>query len=188
MVYARGLRNAVGLAFNPVNGELWATSNERDMLGDDLPPEEIVDVLRQGGDYGWPYCYGDRVPNPEYHDVARCAGTIPPALTDTAHSAPLGCTFYTGSAFPAEYRNDYFVAYHGSWNRSRPTGYRVVRVRVRGGKPTTIENFVSGFRPGPDEPIGRPVDVLTAPDGSLLVSDDFGGRIFRVRWVGAARR
>ena len=187
-VFARGLRNAVGLAFNPVNGELWATSNERDWLGDDLPPEEIVDVLRQGGDYGWPYCYGDREPNPEFHDHERCASTIAPALTDTAHSAPLGCTFYSGAAFPAEYSNDYFVCYHGSWNRSRPTGYRVVRVRVRDGKPTGIEPFVTGFLPGPGEPIGRPVDVLTAPDGSLLVSDDFGGRVLRVRYVGPARR
>ncbi|HEV8479771.1 MAG TPA: PQQ-dependent sugar dehydrogenase [Candidatus Eisenbacteria bacterium] len=187
-VFAKGLRNAVGLAWNPANGELWATSNERDMLGDDLPPEEIVDVLKAGGDYGWPYCYGDRIPNPEYHDAARCAMTIPPALTDTAHSAPLGCTFYSGTAFPAEYRGDYFVCYHGSWNRSRPTGYRVVRVRVRDGKPAGIEHFVDGFLPGGREPIGRPVDVLTAPDGSLLVSDDFGGRIFRVHWVGSARR
>ena len=188
IVFARGLRNAVGLAFNPVNGELWATSNERDMLGDDLPPEEIVDVLVEGGDYGWPYCYGNRVPNPEYNDRARCAGTIPPALTDTAHSAPLGCAFYTGSAFPAEYRNDYFVCYHGSWNRSRPTGYKVVRVRVQGGRPTAIEPFLTGFLPHPGEPLGRPVDVVTAPDGSLLVSDDFGGRIFRVRWLGVPRR
>ncbi|HKA25293.1 MAG TPA: PQQ-dependent sugar dehydrogenase [Candidatus Eisenbacteria bacterium] len=187
-IFAHGLRNAVGLAWNPANGELWATSNERDLLGDDVPPEEIVDVLRQGGDYGWPYCYGDRVPNPEYHDPARCAETISPALTDTAHSAPLGCTFYTGAQFPPEYRGDYFVCYHGSWNRTLPTGYRVVRVRVKDGKPGAIEHFVDGFLPGGREPIGRPVDVLTAPDGSLLVSDDFGGRIFRVRWVGTGAR
>ena len=188
-VFAKGLRNAVGLAWNPVNGELWATSNERDLLGDDVPPEEIVDVLRLGGDYGWPYCYGNRIANPEFHNTERCAGTIPPALTDTAHSAPLGCTFYSGNAFPQEYRGDYFVCYHGSWNRTIPTGYRVVRVRVREGKPVTpIEHFVDGFRPGPGSPIGRPVDVLTAPDGSLLVSDDYGGRIFRVRWVGSGAR
>jgi glucose/arabinose dehydrogenase len=188
-VFSSGLRNAVGLAFNPANGELWATSNERDMLGDDVPPEEIVDVLKQGGDYGWPYCYGDRIPNPEFHNTERCAPTIPPALTDTAHSAPLGCTFYSGTAFPQDYRGDYFVCYHGSWNRTIPTGYRVVRVRVKDGKPLEpIEHFVDGFRPGPGRPIGRPVDVLTAPDGSLLVSDDFGGRIFRVRWVGDGTR
>ena len=130
----------------------------------------------------------NRVANPEYHQASRCAMTIAPALTDTAHSAPLGCTFYSGAAFPAEYRGDYFVCYHGSWNRSRPTGYRVVRVRVQGGKPRRIEHFVDGFLPEGREPIGRPVDVLTAPDGSLLVSDDFGGRIFRVHWVGGASR
>jgi glucose/arabinose dehydrogenase len=186
-VFARGLRNAVGLAWTPDGSELWATCNERDMLGDDLPPERIVNVLSEGGDYGWPYGYGRRVPNPEFGDARRLAHMIPPAITDTAHSAPLGCTFYTGTQFPPEYRGDFFVAYHGSWNRSRPTGYKVVRVVVRGGKPVRIEPFLTGFRLGEEAPSGRPVDVLVAADGSLLVSDDAGGRIYRVRSVGAAR-
>jgi glucose/arabinose dehydrogenase len=187
-VYARGLRNAVGLAWTPDGSELWATCNERDMLGDDLPPERVVNILREGGDYGWPYGYGQRVPNPEFHDPGRLARMIPPALTDTAHSAPLGCAFYTGTAFPPEYRGDFFVAYHGSWNRSRPTGYKVVRVVVRNGMPERIEPFLTGFRKGDEPPSGRPVDVLVAADGSLLVTDDAGGRIYRVRYVGAARR
>jgi glucose/arabinose dehydrogenase len=184
-IFARGLRNAVGLAWNPITGELWATHNERDMLGDDLPPEEIVNIIQRGGDYGWPYCYGNRIPNPEYGDAARCANTIAPAITDTAHSAPLGCAFYTGNQFPREYHGDFFVCYHGSWNRSRPTGYKVVRVRVRDGRPWKIEPFLTGFRTGEEPPIGRPVDALVARDGSLLISDDSGGRVFRVRYVGA---
>lgn len=183
-IFARGLRNAVGMAWSPTTGELWATSNERDWLGDDLPPEEIVDIVREDGDYGWPYCYGNRIPNPEYGDTRRCARTIPPAITDTAHSAPLGCSFYTGTQFPAEYRGDFFVAYHGSWNRSRPTGYKVVRVRVQGGRPRAIEPFLWGFRTGNEPAFGRPVFPLVAADGSLLVSDDYGGRIYRVRWRG----
>jgi glucose/arabinose dehydrogenase len=185
-VFARGLRNAVGLAWNPVTEQMWATCNERDMLGDDLPPERVVNVIREGGDYGWPYCYGDHQPNPEFAGSRRCAGMIPPAITDTAHSAPLGCAFYTGSQFPVEYRGDFFVAYHGSWNRSRPTGYKVVRVLVRDGKPVRIEPFLTGFRDDTGQVFGRPVDVLVALDGSLLISDDYGGRIYRVRYAGGA--
>ncbi len=185
-IFARGLRNAVGLAWHPTTGELWATCNGRDLLGDDLPPEAIVDVIREGGDYGWPYCYDGGVPDPEFGDPSRCARTIAPAITDTAHSAPLGCAFYTGTQFPPEYRGDFFVAYHGSWNRSVPTGYKVVRVVVRDGRPLRIEPFLTGFWTGAPPVTGRPVDVLVAADGSLLVSDDAGGRIYRVRHVGAA--
>jgi glucose/arabinose dehydrogenase len=180
-VFARGMRNAVGLEFRPGTDELWATNNERDWLGDDLPPEEIVNVLVRGGDYGWPYCYGDRVPNPEFASARRCAQTLPPLITDTAHSAPLGCAFYTGSQFPADYRGDFFVCYHGSWNRSVPTGYKVVRVRVRDGKPVAIEPFLQGFRHS-GHVVGRPVDALVAADGALLISDDYAGRIYRVSY------
>jgi glucose/arabinose dehydrogenase len=186
-IFARGLRNAVGLAWHPDTQELWATHNGRDWLGDDLPPEEIVNVVVQGGDYGWPYCYGDRVsnPEPEYNDPERCVDTISPAITDTAHSAPLGCAFYTGDQFPEEYRGDFFVAYHGSWNRSDPTGYKVVRVEVEKGKPVGITAFVTGFLPPEGKALGRPVDILVDTDGSLLVSDDSGGRVFRIRYVGS---
>ncbi len=184
--FATGLRNAVGLAWHPVTHELWATHNGRDWLGDDLPPEEIVNIVIQGGDYGWPYCYGDRVPNPdiEMQNPSRCDATIPPAITDTAHSAPLGCAFYTGDQFPEEYHGDLFVAYHGSWNRSEPTGYKVVRVVAEEGKPVEILDFVSGFLPPEGKAIGRPVDVLVDIDGSLVISDDAAGRLFRVRHRG----
>lgn len=179
-IYARGLRNAVGLAFRPGTDELWATENGRDMLGDDLPPEEIVNILREGGDYGWPYCYGDRVADPSQGGTPeRCASTIPPALTDTAHVAPLGCAFYTGTAFPPDYRGDFFVACHGSWNRTVPAGYKVLRVHVEGGRPVRAETFLGGFRRA-GVVHGRPVGVCTASDGSLMVTDDLAGVVYRI--------
>ena len=187
-VFASGLRNAVGLAVNPRTGAIWATQNERDDLRpehEDLPPEEI-NILTEGGDYGWPYCYGDRVPNPEYHDAARCARTIPPALAMQAHSAPLGITFLNRATnFPADYRGDALVAFHGSWNRGVPTGAKVVRIRVRGDKPVAAEDFITGWQESNGSRWGRPVDVLVANDGSVLVSDDSGGAIYRVTSPGA---
>jgi glucose/arabinose dehydrogenase len=182
-VYASGLRNAVGLAVNPRTGTIWATQNERDDLPpehEDLPPEEI-NILTDGGDYGWPYCYGDRVPNPEYPDAARCARTIAPALRMQAHSAPLGISFLDGAtALPSDYRGDALVAFHGSWNRSAPTGAKVVRVRVRNNEPVAVEDFITGWQQPNGSRWGRPVDVIVAADGSVLVSDDSGGNIYRV--------
>jgi glucose/arabinose dehydrogenase len=182
-VYASGLRNAVGIAIHPTTGALWVSQNERDNLTpehEDLPPEEL-NILADGGDYGWPYCYGNRVPNPEYHDAARCARTIPPALALQAHSAPLGLSFLSrATTFPAEYRGDLLVAYHGSWNRDVPTGAKVVRVRVSGGRPTAVEDFITGWQTANGRRWGRPVDVVAAADGSVLVSDDAGGAIYRV--------
>lgn len=187
-VYASGLRNAVGLAVNPRTGAIWASQNERDDLRpehENLPPEEI-NILTDGGDYGWPYCYGDRVPNPEYNDAARCAHTIPPALGMQAHSAPLGITFLDrASKLPADYRGDALVAFHGSWNRSVPTGAKVVRIHVRNDKPVSVEDFITGWQPANGSRWGRPVDVLVASDGSVLVSDDAGGAIYRVTGPGA---
>ena len=182
-VFASGLRNAVGLAVNPQTGALWAAQNERDDLRpshENLPPEEI-NILQDGGDYGWPYCYGNRVPNPEYNDSARCARTIPPALELQAHSAPLGVTFLDrATMFPSDYRGDLLVAYHGSWNRDTPTGAKVVRVHVVGGTPVSAEDFVTGWQQPDGSRWGRPVDVVVAADGSVLVSDDASGSIYRV--------
>ena len=187
-VYASGLRNAVGLAVNPRTGGIWVTQNERDNIRpahENLPPEEL-NILTEGGDYGWPYCYGDRLPNPEYADAARCARTIAPALAMQAHSAPLGLTFLGGAtSFPAEYQGDLLVAFHGSWNRDVPTGAKVVRVRVRDDKPVSVEDFITGWQPEGGSRWGRPVDVLVASDGSVLVSDDSGGNIYRVTGPGA---
>src|SRR6266513_922713 len=176
--FATGLRNSVGLAFHPTTGELWANNNDRDNLGDDLPPEHL-NILRDGRWYGWPQCYLPGQPNPEYAG-ADCSGVEPPALTFQAHSAPLGLVFYTGAMFPAEYQGDAFMTYHGSWNRTQATGTKVVRVRVQSGRPTTIEDFVTGWQLPDGSRWGRPVGLLVMPDGALLVSDDDGGRIWRV--------
>jgi glucose/arabinose dehydrogenase len=182
-VYAMGLRNAVGLAVNPATGALWASQNERDNIApnyEDLPPEEI-NIVTDGADYGWPYCYGNRIPNPEYNDAARCANTVAPALAMQAHSAPLGMSFLAkASTFPADYQGDLLVAFHGSWNRSTPTGAKVVRVHVANGKPVSVEDFITGWQQSNGSRWGRPVDVVVAADGSVLVSDDDSGAIYRV--------
>lgn len=184
-IFARGLRNSVGLALHPRTGELWATDNGRDLLGDDLPPEE-VNILRDGGDYGWPRCYGDRVPDPGHGKPEECARTIPPAVRMQAHSAPLGLAFASAAASPDFLRGDLFVALHGSWNRSERTGYRVVRIPVKpdaAGNPApgAAEDFVAGWlREG--QVWGRPVDVAFGPKGDMFVSDDYSGAIYRVWW------
>jgi glucose/arabinose dehydrogenase len=177
-IYARGLRNAVGLAWHPTTREFWATENGRDWLGDDFPPDELNRV-RAGDDHGWPFCYGRRLPDPEMGSPVRCAGTVPATLELPAHSAPLGLDFYTGALFPDEYRGDLFIALHGSWNRTMPTAPKVVRVRFSGGAPAAVEDFLDAW-PGEGSAGHRPVDVKTGPDGALYVSDDLGGAIFRV--------
>ena len=183
-LYATGLRNAVGLARDPVTGALWATNNDRDRLGDDLPPDR-VNVIASGGWYGWPQCYLPGTPNPEYAETAtRCGEAIGPIVTFPAHSAPLGLAFYTGARFPEEFRGDLYVALHGSWDRSFPTGYKVVRVPLNDGEPAgEPEDFVAGWQVG-RRWWGRPVDVIVAPDGALLISDDFADQIYRVWWIG----
>jgi len=179
-LHATGLRNAVGFAWHPATKEMWATDNGRDWLGDELPPEEL-DLVRSGDDHGWPYCYGQRVPDPDLGSRERCAATQPATFEMPAHSAPLGLEFYTGAQFPEEYRGDLFIAFHGSWNRSVPTGYKVVRVRFKDGRPVAMEDFVDVWFQG-GRVQHRPVDVKTGPDGALYVSDDRGGAIFRVTY------
>ena len=184
--FATGLRNAVGLAFHPTTGELWANNNGHDNMGDELPPEQL-NILRDGKWYGWPRCYLPNRPNPEYAG-ADCSGVEPPAITFPAHAAPLGLVFYTGTMFPSEYRGDAFMTYHGSLNRSVPLPPRVVRVRMEGGRPSEIQDFVTGWQ-GPDGSYwGRPLGLLVMPDGALLFSDDAGGRIWRVSYDRARRR
>ena len=178
--FATGLRNSVGLAFHPTTGELWATNHDRDNLGDDLPPERI-NILKDGKFYGWPQCYLPGKPNPEY-PAANCATVEPPAITFQAHSAPDGLAFYTAATFPAEYQGDAFVTYHGSWNRSVPTGAKVVRVHVKNGRPVSIGDFVTGWQLPDGSRWGRPVSVVVASDGSLLISDDDGGKVWRVSY------
>jgi len=180
-IFASGLRNAVGLAFQPATGALWATVNERDWRGDDVPPEMITEV-RDGAFYGWPDCLvvgGKAFPDDRFEKGARCDRVTPPTVEVQAHSAPIGLAFYTGTQFPAEYRGSLFVAYRGSWNRTVPTGYKVVRVRFRDGKPAGVEDFATGWLEGAAA-WGRPVDLIVGRDGALYLSDQGAGRIYRI--------
>ncbi len=177
-IFAAGLRNSVGLSWNPVTQELWATDNGRDWLGDNLPPDE-VNIIKENKDYGWPYCYGDNIPDPDFHDSKRCEDTITPVVELQAHSAPLGLTFYDGKMFPPQYQGDLFVAFHGSWNRSLPTGYKVVRIKLEDGKPVKTEDFAYGWVSATNK-FGRPVGLLVGDKGELYISDDLGGVIYKV--------
>jgi glucose/arabinose dehydrogenase len=182
-IYARGLRNAVGITFRPGTDELWATNNGRDWMGDDQPPETIY-VVAEGDDAGWPYCHAGRIVDPEFGDPGACEGVAAPAVEMQAHSAPLGLGFYSGTQFPEAYRGDLFVGFHGSWNRAVPTGYKVVRIPMENGEPGAAEDFAVGWLREDGSKWGRPVDVLTGADGSLFVSDDQGGRIYRIFFAG----
>jgi glucose/arabinose dehydrogenase len=186
-VFASGLRNTVGLDFHPDTGALWGMDMGRNNLGDDLPPEEL-NLIERGKNYGWPYCFGNQQPDPQFNDPARCQNTTPPRVTFPAHWAPLGVAFYDRESFPASYRGDALIAFHGSAadQTDERLGYRVTRVRFdEAGQPQDYEDLLRGFIvPETNEPWARPAGVLVAPDGSVLISDDFGGRIFRVRYTG----
>jgi glucose/arabinose dehydrogenase len=179
-VYAQGLRNAVGFVWRPGSDELWATNNGRDGLGDDIPPETI-NLVRDGDDFGWPYCHNGQIRDQQFGRLGSCDNVTRPAFELQAHSAPLGLAFYSGSAFPADYDGDLFVAFHGSWNRTTPTGYKVIRARFVSGQQTgTAEDFISGWLGAGGNYWGRPVDVTIGPDGSLYISDDYLGVVYRV--------
>lgn len=186
-IFASGLRNPIGLAWNPKTGELWTAVNERDGLGDDLVPD-FATAVKEGGFYGWPYSYIGQNEDPrrrgERPDLVKKALT--PDVLFTSHSAALGIVFYTGTMFPEEYRGDAFVAFHGSWNRHKLTGYKVVRIRFENGKlaGNRYEDFVWGWLPNEDsnEVWGRPVGLLVARDGSLLIADDGAKKIWRVSY------
>ncbi len=182
IIYARGLRNAVGITFRPGTDDLWATNNGRDWMGDDQPPETVYHVS-QGSDAGWPRCHAARIEDPEFGKPGVCEGVLKPAVEMQAHSAPLGLTFYTGAQFPKAYRGDMFVAFHGSWNRSVPTGYKVVRIPMNRDNPGSVRDFAVGWLRDDGSDWGRPVDVLTGADGSLFVSDDAGGKIYRIFYI-----
>jgi glucose/arabinose dehydrogenase len=185
--FVTGLRNAVGLAVNPWRGTIWATNNGRDLLGDDQPPETVYE-LEEGADAGWPRCHAAVLPDPDLGEgPASCEGVLAPVLTMQAHTAPLGLEFYPDSpagaaAFPPDYRGDLYIALHGSWNRSVPVGYKVVRVPLAdSGYPAgPVEDFATGFRRDDGQVLGRPAGLLVLPDGSMLVSDDWGGFLYRI--------
>jgi len=184
-LFATGLRNAVGLAVHPETGRLWSTNNGRDMMGDDLPPETVY-IVEEGLDYGWPYCHGGDVIDPELGGPDTCQDVGRPVVQMQAHSAPLGLAFYNGDEFPEDYQGDLFIAFHGSWNRSEPTGYKVVRLLLDGSQPAgPVEDFASGWLDEEtNQASGRPVGLAVGPDGALYVSDDKGGFIYRIRYSG----
>jgi glucose/arabinose dehydrogenase len=184
-VVARGVRNSVGFDWSPVDRSLWFTDNGRDMMGDDVPSDELNHVTAAGQHFGYPYCHQGDVLDPEFGKQRRCDEFVPPVVKLGAHVAALGMRFYTGTMFPVEYRNNVFIAEHGSWNRTERSGYRVMRVVLDAhGKFVRQEPFVQGWLThnwrGKEEVSGRPADVLVMPDGSLLVSDDYGGAIYRI--------
>jgi glucose/arabinose dehydrogenase len=197
-IYARGLRNAVGLTFRPGTNELWATNNGSDYLGDNQPADTIV-VVHQGDNYGWPLCEAGIV-NPQFGGPGACNGLAQPLVKIQAHSAALGLAFYTGALaprtsapgpafgvraqFPSDYHGDLFVALHGSIYRSVPTGYKVVRIHFTNGQPGPVQDFATGWLTQGGRAWGRPTDVLTAPDGSLFISDDTGETIYRIFYAG----
>lgn len=181
-LYTKGLRNAVGMAINPWNQQIWVTNNGRDLLGDDVPPETVY-ALKDGGDAGWPRCHAGSIIDPDYGHQGDCKGILQPLVKMQAHSAPLGLAFYNASQFPRQYHG-LFVAFHGSWNRSVPTGYKVVFVPLNnsGEVSSSVQDFATGWLENKDSVHGRPVGLTVAPDGSLYISDDGAGIIYRITY------
>ena len=181
---AFGVRNSVGLSFHPVTGELWFTDNGRDMMGDNLPAGELNRLRRPGDHFGFPFCHGGDVPDPEFGERRSCDQFAAPVQKLGPHVAPLGFEIYSGGMFPEEYSGQAFIAEHGSWNRSQKIGYRISLVRLSGPDAPSYEVFADGWL-SDDQVSGRPVDVLMLDDGSLLVSDDQAGRLYRISYVSA---
>jgi glucose/arabinose dehydrogenase len=189
-VFAKGVRNTVGFDWHPVTGEMWFTDNGRDNLvidasgSDDIPPDELNRAPRAGLNFGHPFCHGGYIPDPdpEYAKLGKCSDAVPPVQKLGPHVAALGMRFYTGQSFPQEFRNQVFIAEHGSWNRSQRIGYRVTLVRLNGNQSISYEDFASGWLGSDGSRWGRPADVLVWRDGSLLVSDDLAGVIYRIAY------
>jgi glucose/arabinose dehydrogenase len=184
--FASGIRNSVGFTWHPGTGELWFTDNGRDMLGDDIPACELNHAPRQGLHFGFPYCHAGEIADPKFGAGRDCANFTAPAQKLGPHVAPLGVKFYTGDMFPDEYHNQVFIAEHGSWNRSKKIGYRITLVRLEGNQPVSYEPFAQGWLQN-EHVSGRPVDLIVLDDGSLLVSDDYSGKIYRISYSGDAQ-
>jgi glucose/arabinose dehydrogenase len=182
-VFARGVRNTVGFTWHPTTKQLWFTDNGRDYLSDETPPCELNVAPRAGLDFGFPYCHGKDIRDPEFGKVGDCAKIAAPVQLLEAHVAPLGVKFYTGSAFPDVYRGQVFIAEHGSWNRTKKSGFRISRVKLDGNRAIDYQPFVVGFKKG-QQTLGRPVDLLVLDDGSMLISDDQAGAIYRLTYGG----
>lgn len=181
-VIANGIRNSVGFDWEPGSGHLFFNDNGRDMLGDDLPPEELNEWLKPGEHFGYPYCHAGTITDPQFGNGKNCRDYVPPVWKYKAHVAPLGMRFYTGSQFPELYSKQLFVAQHGSWNRSQPQGFQVVLVQFSSGKPFAEKPFIDGWLTAGGASLGRPVDILQMPNGSLLISDDKLGVVYKVEY------
>ncbi len=179
--FALGVRHSVGFDWHPETRELWFTENGPEMLGNDLPPDELGHAPEAGRHFGFPYCHGANTPDPRFGKRRSCDEFTPEAIALGPHVAPLGMRFYTGAMFPREYRYQIFIAEHGSWNRIPPIGYRISRVRLEGNRAVAYEVFADGWLQG-EKAWGRPVDVLVMPDGALLVSDDYANAIYRIAY------
>lgn len=185
-IVAHGVRNTVGFTWHPETGDLYFTDNGRDMMGDDIPPCELNRLTEVGQHFGYPFCHGGTIPDPEFGDLRPCSDFVPPVQNLGAHVAPLGVKFDTGSMFPESYKGHAFIAEHGSWNRSKKSGYRVSLVKLDAdGNATSYEPFIDGWLDEESQTeFGRPVDLLFLKDGSLLISDDVGDAIYRVTYKG----
>ncbi len=182
-IYAQGVRNTVGFTWHPETKEMYFTDNGRDMLGDDTPPCELNRVTQKGQHFGYPFCHGGIVKDPEFGDQHPCSDFIAPVQALGAHVAPLGLKFSSGNMFPEKYKQYAFIAEHGSWNRSKKVGYKIALVQLQDGKAISYETFLDGWLDEESqERFGRPVDLLFLEDGSLLISDDFGDAIYRVTY------
>jgi len=182
-VFANGVRNTVGFTWHPQTKQLWFTDNGRDMMGDDIPNCELNVATAPGQHFGYPYCHQGDLKDPEFGDKRACADFVAPVQKMGPHVAPLGLKFYTGNMFPAQYKDQLFVARHGSWNRTKKSGYDLALVKLDGNRSTGMETFASGWLDEASQKVwGRPVDVLAMPDGSLLVSDDYAGVIYRISY------
>jgi Glucose/sorbosone dehydrogenases len=184
-LFASGVRNTVGFTWHPETKNIWFTDNGRDMLGDDVPPCELNTATKAGMHFGYPYCHGGTIKDPEFGSKRPCSDFTQPAQNLGAHVAPLGLKFYSGKMFPSTYKNNLFVAEHGSWNRSKKSGYKLSLIKIQDGKSTAYETFASGWLDEATQKAwGRPVDVLLLPDGSMLVSDDYANVIYRIAYKG----
>ena len=184
-IIAHGIRNTVGFTWHPETGELWFTDNNRDMMGDDTPPGELNHLTEVGQHFGFPFCHGGTVPDPDFGSQRPCSDFVPPVQPLGAHVAALGVKFDTGNMFPESYKGHAFLAEHGSWNRSSKVGYRVTLVKLDGNQAVGYEPFIDGWLDEESqEAFGRPVDLLFLKDGSLLISDDVGDAIYRVTYKG----
>jgi len=180
-VFSKGIRNSMGFDWS-TKKELWFTDNGRDFLGDDLPPDEVNKAENKNEDFGYPYCHAGYISDPDFGKKKSCSDFKKPEINLKAHVAPLGLSFYKGKTFPSIYQNQIFIAEHGSWNRSKPIGYRIMNVFIKDNKAVEYNVFAEGWLKKDNNVIGRPVDIINYNDGSILISDDYSNKIYKIEY------